>query len=233
MTSSLKKTHKRLLLADSFLFNELSSEELNQLVEHVNTQTVKTKEVIFHKSDNSKQMYIIASGKVSLNTFSDEGKELSFGILGKGEIFGEISLFDNKERTATVTAMEPTELLVLEQTPVLNFIKDNSSVALKLLTAFATRLRNTDLFFEDTVFRQLPCRLAKKLLDLADNFGTSTDKGVQISIKLSQNDIGKMSGASRESVNKQMRIWEDNGLINMNKGYITINQPKELETLSE
>jgi len=232
MTTSLEKTHKRLLLAESFLFSDLSSGELDLLVEHVKTQSVKSKEVIFHKSDNSKQMFIIASGKVSLNTFSDEGKELTFGILGKGDIFGEISLFDNKERTATVTAMEPTELLALDQAPLLNFIKENSSVALKLLTAFATRLRNTDLFFEDTVFRQLPSRLAKKLLDLADHFGTNTDKGgVQISIKLSQNDIGKMSGASRESVNKQMRIWEDNGLINVKKGYITINQPEILESL--
>lgn len=229
MSSVIEHNHKRILLGESFLFNTLSTDELNELANQVKIKNAKPKQIIFHKSEPGKQMFIIADGKVSVSTYSEDGKELSFGILGKGELFGEIALFDNKERTATVTAIEATQLLVVEQTPFINFIKQNPEVAIKLLGAMAGRLRKTDQFYEDTTFRQLPGRLAKKLLALAENFGTDTGQGIEISIKLSQNDIGKMSGASRESVNKQMKIWENDGLIRFEKGYITIQQPNLLE----
>ena len=231
MSNVIEHNHKRILLSESFLFNTLSTEELNELATQVKIKNAKPKQVIFHKSEPGKQMFVIADGKVSVSTYSEDGKELSFGILGKGELFGEIALFDNRERTATVTAIEATQLLVVEQQPFIQFIKQNPEVAIKLLAAMATRLRITDQFYEDTAFRQLPGRLAKKLLALAENFGTETGDGIEISIKLSQNDIGKMSGASRESVNKQMRIWEDNGLIRVEKGYITIQQRESLEAI--
>lgn len=233
MANELEIAHKKILLKECFLFNHLSDGQLDQLVYFAKTKSFRKKEIIFHKSDNGKDMYIIVSGKVSLTSCSSEGKELTFGILGQGEMFGEVSLFDNKERTATVTAIEVTETLVLDQTNFTRVILQNPDIALKLLGAFATRLRYTDQYFEDTVFRQLPGRLAKKLLHLARDFGNNTDGGTKISIKLSQNDIGKMSSASRESVNKQMRIWEQQGLIKFNKGFITINEREELEAIAE
>jgi len=233
MINELEIAHKKILLKECFLFNHLSNEQLDQLVSFAKTKSFANKEIIFHKSDNGKDMYIIVSGKVSLTSSSVEGKELTFGILGQGDIFGEVSLFDNKERTATVTAIEITETLVLDQNNFTQLILQNPNIALKLLSAFATRLRHTDQYFEDTVFRQLPGRLAKKLLHLARDFGKNTSDGTKISIKLSQNDIGKMSSASRESVNKQMRVWEEQGLIKFSKGFITINEQAELEAIAE
>lgn len=233
MPHDLEIAHKKILLSECFLFNHLNDKQLNKLVEFAKTKNFKNKEIIFHKSDSGKEMYIIVSGKVSLTSSSEDGKELTFGILGSGEMFGEISFFDNMQRTATVTAIEPTETIVLDQTNFITLIKDNPDISLKLLSAFATRLRHTDQYFEDTVFRQLPGRLAKKLLTLAKNFGSDTTDGIEISIKLSQNDIGKMSSASRESVNKQMRLWEEQGLIRFSKGYITINEREALEAIAD
>jgi len=223
----------RILLSESFLFDELSRAELDDIVEFTKTRNVKAREVIVRKADPGNEMFIIIDGKVSLSTISEDGKELTFGILGKGDMFGEISIFDNLERTATVTSVEPTQLLILEQQHLIPFIKQNSEVAIKLLRAMALRLRYTDQLFEDAMFKQLPGRLAKKILSLASHFGQDTIDGVRISVKLSQNDIGKMSGASRESVNKQMRVWEEEGLIRFDKGYITINRKEELEAFIE
>ncbi len=233
MLNDIQRNNIRILLSESFLFNELSRRELDNIVDFIRIREAKSREIIIHKSDPGKEMFFIADGKVSLSTISEDGKELTFGILGKGDMFGEISLFDNMERTATVTAVESTQLLVLEQQHLIPFIKENPDIAIKLLRAMALRLRYTDQLFEDAMFQQLPSRLAKKILSLADNFGQKTNDGVRISVKLSQNDIGKMSGASRESVNKQMRIWEEEGLIHFDKGYITINRKKELESLIE
>ena len=231
MLNDIQRNHTRILLSESFLFNELSKNELDNIVDFIKIRAVKAREIIVRKSDLGKEMFILVEGKVSLSTISEDGKELTFGILGKGDMFGEISLFDNLERTATVTAVEPTELLVIEQQHLIPFIKENPDVAIKLLRAMALRLRYTDQLFEDAMFKQLPGRLAKKILSLASHFGQDTIDGVRISVKLSQNDIGKMSGASRESVNKQMRVWEEEGLIRFDKGYITINRREELEAL--
>jgi len=231
MLNEIQKNHIRILLSESFLFNELSKGELDEIVEFTKIKTAKPREVIVRKYDPGKEMFIIVSGKVSLSTVTEDGKELTFAILGDGEMFGEISLFDNMERTATVTAVETSELLILEQQHFIPFVKENGNIAIKLLNAMAQRLRYTDQLFEDTMFKQLPGRLAKKILSLADNFGQDTGEGVRISVKLSQNDIGKMSGASRESVNKQMRVWEEEGLVQFDKGYITIRRKEELESL--
>jgi CRP/FNR family cyclic AMP-dependent transcriptional regulator len=231
MLSEIQRNHIRILLSESFLFNDLLKDELNEIAEFTTIRTVKPREIIIRKYDPGNEMFIIVSGKVSLSTVTEDGKELTFAILGDGEIFGEISLFDNMERTATVTAVESTELLILEQQRFIPYIKENGNIAVKLLSAMAQRLRYTDQLFEDTMFRQLPNRLAKKILLLADNFGQNTREGVRITIKLSQNEIGKMSGASRESVNKQMRVWEDEGLVRIDKGYITIRKKEELEFL--
>ena len=233
MTHDLEVTHKKILLSECFLFNHLDDDQLLQLISFAKTRTYQKKEIIFHKSDDGKDMYIIVSGKVSMTSSSSEGKELTVGILGEGELFGEISLFDGRERTATVTAIEATETLIFDQKKLISTIRDNPDISLKLLSAFATRLRYTDQYFEDTVFRQLPGRLAKKLLTLARDFGNDTSNGVQITVKLSQNDIGKMSSASRESVNKQMRIWEEQGLIKFTKGFITINERDKLAEIAE
>lgn len=231
--NTVERTHRRLLLSESFLFSNMAKEDLDRIVDFTKIRNAKAKEIIFRKNDPGQQMFIIINGRVSLSTTSESGKELFLGMLGKGEIFGEISLIDRKDRTATVTAKEATEMLVIDRTYFIPFIKDNPDVAISLLSAMASRLRQTDQLFEDTVFRQLPGRLARKFLSLARDFGTQYDDGYHISIPLSQNDIGKMASASRESVNKQMRIWEDEGLIGFDKGYITINNPEALMSITD
>ena len=230
---SVERNHRRLLLSESFLFSKLPGDDLDRIIDFTKLKKSKTREVIFRKNESGQQMFIIISGRVSLTTSSASGKELYLGMLGKGEIFGEISLLDKKERTATVTAKEATEMLVIDRSYFIPFLKNNPDVAISLLSAMATRLRQTDQFFEDTVFQQLPGRLARKFLSLARDFGKQCDEGYQITIPLSQNDIGKMTRASRESVNKQMRIWEEEGLIGFDKGYITINNPEALMSITD
>ena len=95
-------------------------------------------------------------------------------------------------------------------------------MAIKMLEALSGRLRVTNEFIEDSLFLQLPSRLAKKLLIFKDMHGVPTANGVKLNIRISQQELGNLVGASRESVNKQMRAWEEVGLIRMDRGYITI-----------
>jgi len=224
---------KRDLLANSSLFNNVDAQDLEGLARYAKIKIFKNREVICRKGDMGSQMFVIANGRVTLHTDSDEGKELSFGFLSQGDIFGEIALLDSGERTATVKAIEATEILVIERRDFIPFLEKSPKVAVQLLGTMAQRLRRTDEHFEDIFFRNLPGRMAKKFLGLAESYGQETDNGIQIELKLSQGEIGKLTGATRESVNKQMRAWEAAGLIDCTKGYITIKDQDKLEDLTE
>jgi CRP/FNR family cyclic AMP-dependent transcriptional regulator len=224
--SLLNDQDKHQLLSKSILFSQLDIKVLDRLIRFMKSKHFKAREVIFHKADPGNQMCIIINGRVKLSTLSEEGKEMMFGMLEPGDIFGEISLLDGEQRSATVTATKPTE-----RRDLIPFLEQHPLVAIKLLAILAARLRKTDEIFEDTLFRTLPSKLAKKLLALADDYGEQTARGVKISLKLSQQEIGNLVGTSRESINKQLRAWEDEGLLTFHKGYITILQPDELEDL--
>jgi len=221
------------ILSKSFLFHRLSPGDLEQVARFAKLKRIAAKEVVFHKGETGKQMFAIVSGRLKISTLSEEGKEMVFGILEAGEIFGEISLLDGKERTATATAIAPGELLVIERQDFIPFLEQHPKVAINLLATLALRLRMTDELFEDTLFRNLPSRLAKKLLALTRYYGQETATGTQISLRLSQQEIGNLVGTSRESINKQLRIWEEEGLITFKNGYITIPQPKKLQRIAE
>jgi len=221
------------LLANSRLFANVHVKVLETLARYAKTKVFKNKEVICRRGDVGTQMYIIAKGKVTLHTDSDEGKELGFGFMNEGDVFGEIAMFDGGERTATVKAIELTEILVIEKRDFIPFIEREPKVAVQLLTTLAGRLRSADEHFEDIFFRNLPGRLAKKFLGLAEEYGHETDEGIEIELKLSQGEIGKLTGATRESINKQMRTWEIAGLIGCKKGIVTIKDSEALEDISE
>ena len=229
--SSLEE--KRDLLANSHLFKNIAKNDLEQLAKYSKLKTFKNRDIVCRRGEPGTQMYIIALGRVTLLTDSDEGKELGFGFLNKGEVFGEIALLDGGVRTATVKAIEKTELLVIERRDFLPFLEKSPKAALQLLSTLAGRLRSTDEHFEDIFFRNLPGRLAKKFLGLAESYGRETDEGIEIELKLSQGEIGKLTGATRESINKQMRAWEADGLIDCTKGVITIKDQEKLEDISD
>jgi CRP/FNR family transcriptional regulator, cyclic AMP receptor protein len=151
-------------------------------------------------------MFALISGRVKIVTLSPEGKEVVLAILVSGDVFGEISMIDGRARTATVLAVENSALLVLERRDLMPFLERHPRVAIKMLESICQRLRTTDELLEDVVFLDLPSRLAKRLLLLAEHYGKNTGQGTRIEMKLSQTEIGNMVGTSRESVNKQLRM---------------------------
>lgn len=224
---------KRLLLSRAGLFNLLSGDDLDSLTRFAKHRRLAAREVLFHKSDPGNQMCLIVKGRVKLSTVSPEGREMMFGILEDGDFFGEMSLLDGGERSATATAVSATELLTIERRDFIPFLERHPRVAIKLLATLAGRLRRTDETFEDTFFLNLTSRLAKKFLALAEDYGESAGEGVRIGLELSQSEIGNLVCTSRESVNKQMRAWQDEGLIRCEGRRVTLLRPDALEDLAE
>ncbi len=219
------------MLAESELFGDLPPVDRQRIVQLCARKRFAAKQVVFHQGEPGREMFIVVSGRLKVSVISEDGKELSFFIFHENDIFGELALLDGERRSATVTAIEPCELLVLHHNDFKQLLSQHRLIGLKLLSLLAGRIRATTLLYESSVFIEIPGRLASKLLELGEENGTETDDGVQIDLKLSQYELGTLINASRESVNKQLKTWEKQGIIKMRRGKIILSDVAVLEAL--
>ena len=223
--------HDASMLAESELFGDLLPLERQRIVQRCTRKHFAAKQTVFHQGEPGREMFVVVSGRLKVSVISEHGKELSFFIFHENDIFGELALLDGERRSATVTAIEPCELLVLHHNDFKQLLSQHQLIGLKLLSLLAGRVRATTLLYESSVFIEIPGRLASKLLELGEENGTATDDGVQIDLKLSQYELGTLINASRESVNKQLKTWEKQGIIKMRRGKIILSDVAVLEAL--
>lgn len=220
---------RRELLRKVPLFASLAPERLEALVAATTTKRLAAREELFHKGDPAAQVYVVAGGRLKVVTTSAEGDEVLLAILDEGEVVGELPLLTGGRRTASVVALEPCELLALARRDFLRFLREQPEVAIELLVVLAERLARTNEFAEDALFLGLPARLAKKLLHLAERYGEEGPAGTRIDLRLSQSELADLVGTTRESVNKQIRAWSEQGIVRMDRGEVTIVDPERLE----
>ena len=221
---------KRDLLAGLDLFQRLRPDELDRLVAFTRWTKPKANTVLFRKSDPGSNMMVVQEGRVKVCTHSEDGKELVLNMFGPGEVFGEIALLDGAPRTADAVTIDDCELLVLDRRDFIPFLLQHSDASVRMLEVLTGRLRRTTQLLEDVVFLEGPSRLARRLVSLAEFSGRPVKSGVFIDMPLSQQQLGNMVGMSRESINKQLRQWRDEGMITWDRGFYTIT---DLDRMSE
>ena len=204
------------------LFNSLSDSDLENLSESVRLQSLKKGQTLFRKGDEGSSLYIIKQGTIKIVLPSRLGDEVIVTIFSEGDFFGEMALFDGKPRSADALAMEPTKIYMLSRNDFLLFLQSNINAMKSILSQLTNRLRNTDDFLESTCFLSVSARLAKKLLDLTEAYGQKDGDMVYIDLNLTQKELGDMIGSTRESINKELKILRDKGLITMQENKIQI-----------
>ena len=228
---SLSADQKRDLLAKVPVFSGFASRELEALVPAARAEQWKPRQEVFHKGDPGSQLYVVVTGRLKALTTSMDGDDVVFNIIGPGEVFGEIALLSEGPRTATIRAIDKCELLVLDRRDFLSFLKKTPDAAVRMLSVLAERIKRASEFVEDTQFLNLPVRLAKKFNDLAASYGRQEGDHIRIDLRLSQEEWGDLVGATRESINKQMKVWSDEGLIRVDSGIVTLLDPGALARL--
>jgi CRP-like cAMP-binding protein len=223
---------RRELIQKIPLFARLAAAQLEALVAATTLRRLGTREPLYHKGDPAAQVYVVVSGRLKVTSTSKEGDEVVLNLLDAGEVVGELPLLVGGQRTASVTALEPTELLVLERREFLRFLREHPDAAVELLAVLAERVVRLSEYVEDTVFLGVAARIAKKLLLLAEQFGDEDDASVRVALRLSQGELANFVGTSRETVNKQIRAWSEDGILDMESGSITIHKRDELERLA-
>jgi CRP/FNR family transcriptional regulator, cyclic AMP receptor protein len=211
------------------IFADLKNEDLHELMPVVKRRIFRAGEVIFHRDDPGQVLYIIKEGKVKICIISPDGQEISLAVLGSGEYFGEFALLDELPRSTDAIALEKVECYSLQRSDFQNAIRKNFQIALHVLEGLSKRLRNTNQMVEDLIFLDVYGRVAKKLLELANKHGVQIDEGTLIDVRLTQQELASMVGASRESVNKVMGYFTEKQFISTDKHRITIRRMTDLK----
>jgi CRP/FNR family cyclic AMP-dependent transcriptional regulator len=211
-------------LATVSLFKSLDSAELLKFGELVREKSYPKGSVILFEDDPGDSLFVVRDGRVKVVLVADDGREVILGILGVGEHFGELALIDDQPRSAHVIAMEESTLLVLRRDDFRRRVEANPIVAWSLLTELSRRLRRADDKIGSLVLLDVPGRIARMLLDAADEGGAPL-----IEKPLTHQTIAHIIGASRETVSRAMREFQDSGWISTERRRIRITDRSALE----
>jgi len=204
------------------LFRTLQKEDIESLSAAIGMQSVKRGDVLFRKGSEGTVLYIIKEGRIKIVLPSKDGSEVILAIFSETDFFGEMALLDGIPRSADAIALEDCELLVLNRADFLSFLMENENAMQSVLSSLSMRLRKTDDHLEDTCFLNISARFAKKLIELADTYSNESESMPLIDLDLTQSDLASMIGATRESVNKEIRLLREKGLITTTGGKIRI-----------
>jgi CRP-like cAMP-binding protein len=214
------------------VMESLSPLALATLAERVQLCTFARGDVAFYEGDVGAQIFLILEGKMKISRTSPDGRENLLAVLGPGEVFGELSLFDPGPRTATASAVSDCELAALSHDHMARWLLERPEYARLLLQLLARRLRNTNQAMADLIFTDVPGRVAKALLSLADRFGTAGDAGLVVDHGLTQEELAQLVGASRETVNKALADFAARGWIRLGSRSVVVLDRTRLEKRS-
>jgi len=225
LLATQQKTDRRAILRAHPLFGQLEAHVVERLAACAHVRTVRAGTTIFQKGDPGDSLFAVCAGTIRIGSHSIDGKDAVLNLIQPGGIFGEIALLDGRPRTADAQAVTACELMVIDRRDFMPLLANEPDLALRVIDMLCARLRRTSQQVEDITFLDLPARLAKTLLWLAAN-------AVGGRITLTQRELGEIIGMTRESINKQLRAWEERNWISLQRGNIVVRDPAALAALA-
>jgi CRP/FNR family cyclic AMP-dependent transcriptional regulator len=220
--------YPEILLKQVPLFRALSLEDCRRIAALLQKKFVRKGEILIRRGEEGTALYMIVTGNLKVSRRSPDGVEMTLAVLGAGDFCGEMALLDGAPRSADVIAVEETLLYILNRKEFLAYVLNNETAVRAILAALSRRLRKADDLLEDIFFLNVSPRLAKKLIELAERSGYREGQTAPVKLSLKQKDLASMVGASRESINKELRALREKELISISGKTILI---KDLEAL--
>jgi CRP/FNR family transcriptional regulator, cyclic AMP receptor protein len=212
------------------IFCDLEPGALDQLCRYAKHVTLKRGATIFSRGDPGNSLIAVISGTVKISISSADGRSAILDMIGAGEIVGEIAMLDGKERTADVTANTNCEIFIIDRREFLPFVRSQPALAMKFIELLCTRLRRTSDQVEQIILQNLPGRLASALLRLTEKHKLAPGGRT---IAVTQQEISEMVGVTRESINKQLRVWAARNWVRLEHGAIVVLDAHPLQVLAE
>ena len=210
------------------LFNALDDEGARTLRRQMTEVKLSRGEHLFMEGEDGDALYVVIDGKMKLTRAAADGRENLLSVIGPSEMFGELSLFDPRPRTSSASAVTDAALASLRHDALMPWLRERPETSLHMLRALAQRLRRANDVTADLVFTDVPGRVAKNLLDLAERFGNQEPDGLHVHHDLTQEELAQLVGASRETVNKALADFAARGWLQISARSVLILDSERL-----
>jgi CRP-like cAMP-binding protein len=209
------------------VFSALGDEELTHVAEVAVPRRFEVGEVVFREGDESNTCYIVRSGQARAIRAHSDGRSITLANFGPGDIFGELAMFDNERRSATVEAIATTEAIAILGGDMRRLLRQHPDIAIKLLSALGRRLRETNERLSRQSFQTVQSRVASVLLQFVAGARAEGGDG-DVLITSTQADLAQLAGSSRESASRFLAVLERAGVITQGRGKLTVHDAEAL-----
>ena len=217
------------LLAETDLFGVLEPATLMEVAGRTLVKVAERGQTIFVQDEPGDRLFVIADGAVKLVVRSAQGEVVELVRHWRPAVFGEVALLDGGPRSATAEAVERTSLVVMTRDELIRLLKSDPQIVDQVLKALGGLIRRADQQATELVFLDLPGRLARRLLELAEAPGDSPSQDGRLRTRrVTQTELANMVGGSRQSVNIALRSLEKRGFVRLVGWSIELLDPAEL-----
>jgi len=212
------------------IFSDLPEEIIEQIAQVGIRKTFKKESIILMEEDESGSLFIIAKGKVKVTRTSSDGREVILNILSDSDIFGEMSLIDGLTRSATVTALETSELFIIQRNQFLEFLKEHPEISIAVMQELSKRLRSADMQIKSLSLKDAEGKVATVIVQLANDQGRIRQGAVEVEKLPLQQDLANMAGTSRETISRTLHTFAKKGLIELEGSKLRIFEFEKFKT---
>jgi CRP/FNR family transcriptional regulator, cyclic AMP receptor protein len=210
-------------------FAELAAEDLQEVSHVAVPRSFGSGQAIFREGDESDTCYVVHSGRARAVREHSAGRLITLATFGPGDIFGELAMFDQERRSATVETVEDTEVIAILGSDMRRLVRAHPDIAVKLLTALGRRLRETNDRLTRQSFQTVQSRVASVLAELVAAARSEGASETDVLITATQTDLAQLAGSSRESASRFLAVLERAGIITQGRGKLTVHDPGRLE----
>ena len=216
------------LLGQVPVFETLAPEDLQHVAEVAVPRSFAAHQVIFREGDSSDTCYIVRSGHARAMREHVDGRTLALAHFGPGDIFGELAMFDDERRSATVETLDPVDAVAVAGSDMRRLLREHPDIAVKLVIALGRRLREANERLTRQSFQTVQSRVAVVLGQLVQQARAAGAGADDVLVKVTQADIAQLAGSSRESASRFLAVLERAGIVTQGRGRITVHKPDAL-----
>ena len=213
------------------IFSELNNDTLEKISKLGIRKAFKKDSVVLFEHETGSALFVIVEGKVKVSRVSDDGKEVILTILGDSDFFGEMAILDGLSRSANVTAMEDSELFIIQRSEFLELLQNHPEVSVALLQELTQRLRSADMKIKSLSLKDAEGKVATVILQLADDVGMIKQGTVEIEKLPFQHDLANMAGTSRETISRTLHTFAKKGLVELDGSKLRIMNYEKFKEL--
>jgi len=217
------------LLARVPAFEELSPTELSAVAAVAVPRSFDAGQAVFREGDASNTCYVVRSGRARAVRDHADGRQITLATFGPSDIFGELAMFDDELRSATVEATEQLDVLAILGPDMRRLMHEHADIAVKLAVALVRRLRGTNERLARQSFQTVQSRVAAVLVQLVEEAHSAGADERDVPITATQADLAKLAGSSRESASRFLAVLERAGVISQGRGRLTVHDPAALD----